>query len=270
LKPVRLRRVLGVALVAILTLAMPVQARALAISPGDSLVYSYSILTTYATPNGNVSNTFTSQEQISILKVNTSAPLGEVGYTETLLNFNGTQETTSTSSSNFTTIFDPYNNLTYLGNIGFWPFIYTDVQAGSRRNLEISASYNNSTVTYHANQYVNASVARASGIIGVNVTLLPSLARNSTAHPAIFRMHYNATTGVLKDYVEYANIFSIYEKIFTYRLVSYIHPAPPSYWFVTYVVVGAIAVVAAVAILGRKSAAERRGARIRERLAKAH
>ncbi len=240
---------------------------------GDVMVFDYKVVTTYATPNGNVTNYFSTKQTITILAVNPNATIGEIGYSSAITELNGTSQTTPTSAKNFTTIFDPYDNMTYIGNIGFWPVIYTDVRTGSVRNLEVNESYYypsvNGSVSYSTAQYVNATVSKGAGLISVNMTLLPSQENMSSSvnstQPVVFRMKYNATTGVLQDYSEYANIVTIIEKIFTYHLVSFTRPAKFDWWFLPYVAVGVVAAIVVVEVLRRKPSSERRKDRVREK-----
>ncbi|MGD0146892.1 MAG: hypothetical protein ABSB53_08615, partial [Nitrososphaerales archaeon] len=127
----RFSRTAGVAFaILLLTLAPGVAvARTMGISAGVSVVFSYQILTTYKTPNGNYTTTIDNQFTVDILEVNASR--GEVWYTESINVFNSTTQTTGTPVSNTTTIFDPYDNESYLGNIGFYPFTYTDLLPGT-------------------------------------------------------------------------------------------------------------------------------------------
>lgn len=233
------------------------------------MLFSYSILTTYPTPSGNVTaETFTSQERVTVLAVAANASVGGFAYTFTLTNYNGTElrGENSTSASNETTIFDPYNNNSYLGNIGFSPVIYPDVQAGeSARNMLIRETVTNSTVSYNSVQYVNATVTRGGGLINVNFTLLPFLGNLTASGSSLFILHYNSTTGVLVSSQEYSNIVPPFQKTLTYELLSFTRPTPRDLWPVLYVAGGIIAVIAAVQVLRRKTPTERKKDRIRKK-----
>lgn len=235
------------------------------------MVFSYEIYTTYATPNGNVTNISTNKFTVDIFSVNVSAPHGEVGYAETVQEFNSTTVTSSSLFENFTTIFDPYDNFSYMGNIGFYPFTYADLPNGSVHNLGVNITvtnvpYGNGTATLSSVQYVNATVARSPGSIDVNLTTVASPGEM----PSVWVMRFNSTTGVLKYAKTTTNLESDIEKIFTYALVSYSHASPPppsSPSLLPYLALVVVAVVAAVLVVARrKSPRERKVERMRERL----
>lgn len=189
--------------------------RTIGISAGESVVYSYQILTTYRTPDGNYTTTIYNQFTVDILEVNASR--GEVWYKETLNMFNSTTETTQTPVSNVTTIFDPYDNESYLGNIGFYPFTYTDLLPGTGHiniTVPLGGLGLNGTVKTGV-QKINASVARPSGLIDVNYTVFGF----SGQSPMPTVMAFDAMTGLLETGVTKANVFGV-EKIFTYHLLS--------------------------------------------------
>jgi hypothetical protein len=238
------------------------------------MVFSYSVLSTYGSGHNQTTVT-TAVEEVSIVSVNLSASLGEFGYTFTMLNINGTNQTASAGPAavNFTTIFDPYNNLTYTGSIGFWPVIYTDVRAGSVKDVELNQTYTapnpsgSGTMTYNAVQYFNATVTRANGIIDVNMHILPLLESNQTGSGLM--MNFSATTGVLERMVDKVNVLSPIEEILTYNLVSFTQPASLNLSFVPYVLVAAVVAVVAFELARRKPKAERKKAKLREKFAKA-
>jgi hypothetical protein len=204
----------------ILSLTLLVQATTVGISAGDSMVFLYQICTTYSTPSGNVTSTSNNQFTVNILSVNVSAPRGEVGYTESAIEFNNTVESSSSVTStpeNFTTIFDPYDNLSYLSNIGFWPFTYTDLQVGSVRNLNLKVPVSG-TASYV--MHINATVARNSGLIDVNLTLVAF----AGAHPTVDVLRFNSTNGVLEYGRMTTNPVTNVEKVFIYKLLSFTQP----------------------------------------------
>lgn len=259
---------LAILVVFLLVLPLPVSARTSGVSPGDSATFRYTIFTTYTAPNGNITTTQHDQFVVNVTKVDTSAELGVVYYTELVTLFNNQTVPTATKAYNETTIFDPYDNNTYLGNIGFLPFVYTDVAAGSTGNLSVSLSLlgtPNGDIT--GEQSVNASVSRSTSIISVDFDIYPgqSLPRSVT------HLSYNATTGVLTHGVTYTNFFGV-EKNFIYDLVSF-SPAKTGGGVSTNWVIGGVAVALAVglaiAVLRRPSREERKASRIRRRLARA-
>jgi hypothetical protein len=252
-------------LLIILSVAVPVQARTVGVSAGDSMVYSYKGLDTYSTPKGNVTSVFTEQVKVSVVSLNLTAPTGEFGYTFSVLNLNGTTEASSTPVENFTTVFDPYDNLSYLGSIGFWPITYTDLPEGSVKNLELNASYSVTGVNYSAISYFNASVAKAGGLINVDMSLLPTLAGNNTDHTDLV-MQFNTTTGIMTDFTSHAN-FPPVEMILTYDLMSFNPPPlPPNLSFLWYILAGVVVVIVAIEVVRRKPATERKKAKMRDKL----
>jgi hypothetical protein len=257
-----------VVVVLFVSTTVPVQANTVGVSAGDSMVFKFTMESTYKSPNGNITSVTTAQEQISVQSVNTSTSLGEFGYALTVNSVNSTTQTSITPVSNFSTIFDPYNNLTYAGNLGFWPIVYTDVKGGAMSNLEVNETYNvNGTLQYSADVFFNFTVARRGGLIGVNMTMLPTLG-GTTVH-SIFRMSFNAATGVLENFTDYANIPPI-EEILSYNLVSFTIAKAPDFAILLYIVVGAIVVVAAVEVARRKSPSEKRNAKMREKFKGGH
>jgi hypothetical protein len=236
------------------------------------MTFSYQIYTTFETPNGNTTNIQNNMFTVNILSVTPGAPHGEVGYTLTVAQFNNTEvanSTSTTSAENFTTIFDPYDNFSYLGNIGFWPFTYTDLEAGKQNNLTLmipvsNVPHGNTTTTVYDTQLVNASVARPRGLIDVNLTWIAF----KGAHPTTDVMRFNATSGVLEYSKETTNLISTIEKIFTYALVDYTRASPLNLWYLPFIAVGIIVAVAVVAWARRDSPAKRKEKRMRERLGK--
>ena len=243
------------------------QAYSTGIKPGDSMTYYYTIFTTYATANGNISSTTTVEFQVNVLLVNTTTPVGSFGYTENILSLNNTAVTNTTEVKNLTTIFNPFDNRTYTGNIGFWPVIYTDLPPKSVENMVLNESYNDYNgsgyVGFSAADYINASLTRSGGLIDVNLSIAP-IPLGET--PAVFHITYNGTTGVMESMTQYVNVEV--EKVFTYNLVDFTTP-PKSYtYLIGYAIVGVAAVVIVVELVRRKSKEERRDARVREKFKK--
>lgn len=265
------RLLLCAAVAVLLMLPGLAQANTMGVSAGDSMAFSYQIYTTYETPNGNVTNIQNNNFTVNIISVNQSAPHGEVGYTISVSEYNNTIETnsslTSPSPENFTTVFNPYDNLSYLGNIGFWPFTYTDLKVGSVHNLGVNTVVTNvpsgnATLTLKTTQYFNATVARSPGQIDVNLTQIAY----SGSHLTAYVVRFNSTTGVLEYSKETTNLIGTIEKIFTYTLIRYTRPTPLNLWFAPYLAVAVVAVIAVLAVVRRKSPQEKKAARMREKL----
>ena len=255
-------RLLSVLLVVLLLAPAFAVGRTTGIHPGDTAVYSYLIDTTYTAPGGNVSNTLYNEFTININSVN--ATIGEVGYTITVTIANSTEVTTDNVSFNFTTIFDPNDNESYLGNIGFLPFAYTDLQAGPVRNLGIKFS---------TQSYVNGSVVREPGLIDVNFTIMSDLSGNLSSRVAKEALKFNATTGLLESGWGAARIYYTVWRYGTYKLLSYKQHAEGFNIDPMIVVVALVVVVVALAVMAvvrRKTPREKKVAQMRERLGGSH
>ena len=235
------------------------------ISAGDTVVYSYQILSLVAGTNmfvGVDHIIFT----VAIDYVNASAPLGDVIYTEAVNTVNATTETTLAPVTNETAIFDPYDNYTYLGNIGFYPFTYTNLLPGSASlslKLFVSGVPGYSGRAPGGTVHINATVARTPGSIDINYTFpIPN------GLPVTSAMVFNATTGLLEKGV-WNETFSGETKIFTYTLVSLSHPKaanPADLTFLWYVALAFIVVIVGYEVATRGTRRERKAARMRKKL----
>ena len=240
-------------------------ARTLGVQANDSFTFSYEVFTTYATPNGNQSSTQANQLSLSVLWTNTAATLGEVAYSELITEVNGTTVSAPSAVQNTTTVLDPYNNDTYLGNIGFYPFTYTDLNAGSADDLPISLTVGNTpSGDLTGAQSVNATVARGPGTISVNFSIFSS----GSVPPAQTVLVYNATTGVLVHGTTYTHFFDV-EKNFIYTLIA--SSTPPAGIFnadVQVLLVASAIVVVAVVVVWRvtSSTGKRKYAKAREKM----
>ena len=162
---------------------------------------------------------------------------------EAFSEYNNRTVTENNTAAVKTPFFDPYVNTSYIGALGFFPFIYTDVQAGTaslRFNLAVEGS--NSTV--NSAHGVNVTVARTPGKIDVNFTekagILP---------PSFNQMVYNSTSGVM-TYGQTQVTFLGETDVFTYSLVSLTKGSVPfNIPLFDFVFVGAFAVVGALALV---------------------
>jgi hypothetical protein len=241
----------------------PALGRTTGLRPGYTAVYSYKIDTTYVTPFGNVTNTFYNEFTINIESVDTEANVGEVGYTLTVTIANSTEVATDNVVSNFTTIFDPYDNRTYVGNIGFLPFVYTDLQAGPVRNLGVK---------WTTPSYVNGSVVKEPGFIDVNFTIMSDLSGNYSSRVAKEALRFNASTGLLESGYGAANIYSTVWRYGNYKLLSYTHQA--GFSVDPMIVAIALGIVAAalvvMVVVGRRTPSEKKAAQMREKFGRSH
>jgi len=245
-------------------------ARAVGIAENDSVTYDYTIHTTFSTPNGNTTTDQHNRLTLNILSVEPQAPLGEVVYTETITLLNNTAVSGSQPAENVTTIFDPYNNDTYLGNIGFYPFTYTDLKIGHVNDLKVFVNVTGVGTTkgyLNTTQTINASVYRTPSLIDVNFTLLAA----PNIPPSLTVLEFNSTTGLLTQGETFTHFFGV-EKDFIYHLRSLVIAPPPRSGYSGYVIIGVVvavvAVIAVVAYVRRPSPRERKAERIRKRLGK--
>lgn len=104
-----------------------------AVRAGDRVTYDYTQTLVEPLPNGTTyRQAYVSRLTLDVLSVSNSGIPVSVDYTlgyTTYHNVTVTQ-TSSQGSLNSTYLFDPYDNETYLGALGFFPFIYTDVAVG--------------------------------------------------------------------------------------------------------------------------------------------
>lgn len=259
------RSLVSLSLLILIILPPLASAKTVGISQNDSLTFDYTIFTTFSTPNGNHTAVQHNQFTISILAVDTTSQLGQVEYTEVANLVNDTIVSTPSTVQNVTTIFDPYDNNTYLGNIGFYPFTYTDLPAGSVKGLNVSLTLGGVPgAPLTGTQKVNATVARSPTAINVTFTIesTPSIPLSQTD------MTFNATNGVLMHGVTSTHFFGI-EKDFTYDLVAYrssAHTNSSNVIYLGLVVLVAAAVVAAYAFARRPSRRQRTAAKMRRKL----
>lgn len=160
---------------------------------GAQVTYDYKMSVGYLLPNNTYymktgDNRFT----VNVLSIDNSHPPGIIGYVETFTLYNDT--TVNESVNGTTPFFDPYDNMTYVGNIGFYPFMYTDVPTGSSANIPVSLTLqvqSNTSIT-NVNR-INVTVSRASRQIIVNITM----ESGPQLPPSYTYLSYNASNGVL-------------------------------------------------------------------------
>lgn len=236
-------------------------ARTVGVPIDSTAVYSLWVHRTIygATYSVNITRDVYLNETISVTSVNLTAPIGYFEYTGEIANVTGGTVSSTLPLKNSTTIFDPYDNDSYLGVLGFFPIIYTNVENGST-SFQISPIVNG---TEQSAENVTVSVIRTAASIGVNFTVKP-LYETPWRSVNVF----NATTGVLEKGDVYTNFFQV-EKYFHYTLLNYsVAPKPgPSYTpYLELLALVAIIALVAVTILRRKSRSERKAARMREKL----
>ena len=252
------RSVLAVALVVVLLLPGPALAAPVGIRVGDKAVFQAKIVqSVFALPKNNVS-TFTVQFTLLVLAVGNSTIPGQVAYNLTITNVNGTESVRPTTT-NYSTIFDPLENTSYIGN-AFFPFTYTDLHNGSVIDMPVRVPIN-LTIPGSSPVLVNASVVRTPSITYVGVVV--PLGLNITT-PAEWYMKYNTTTGVLENSTVHISEFGT-TRDFYYTLLSY-KAAPPGRTASSLLVPTVAAVVVVVAALAVFALARRPSKRERETL----
>ena len=229
------------------------------------MVYHYVIYKYTPTVTGNLTSTQSFNETVNIATVNTTTAEGEVGYVLKIDAItNQTHTTTSVLLSNFTTIFDPYNNNTYQGRLGFPAFIYTDVQNGSTSftfNYIIKGSPPGNGTIPPQNFHVN--VTKNSHFIQVDFNERPfptSFLWNAT-------MKFDAQSGVLQNFEFATYLFGEYT-IFYYTLTSYTHNPGLNLTLLGVAVVGLGVAAVAAAILTRPSRSKKKEEKMRKKFGK--
>ena len=263
----RSREALVVAILLLLLSGTPVQARTVGISPNDQVTYSQTERTiNYAAVN--TTTFFSSQFTLQVLGLNTSVTPAIVAYSFRVDIQNGTAVTSESTATNYTTVFDPFDNRTYVAG-NFFPFIYTDVKNGSRTNLQVNVPVNgtiykivNGTRYEFPPVLLNSSVVRSPTTIYVAVAINPGI----QAPPFTWVLDYNATNGVLEKGTITIGQFDV-TRIFTFALVSYQRAPPSNLSLILYIIIAVIVVVVAVAVLTRTKGSVRaqRRARMREK-----
>jgi hypothetical protein len=233
---------------------------------GDRATYSVTLITTVGGYPKNTSSSYTTQFSIEVLNISTAGPVGLVGYSLSIDLMNGSSPTTtSPPTQNVSTIFDPSDNVSYIGS-GFFPFIYTDL--GNQTNVNVPVSYPvNGSLYPPYPTLVNSSVVTTAK--GIFVSVQHPLAPNATIY-AYWFMRYNATNGLLLNSTVLISQFGT-SRDFYYKLLDYSYVPPsvdegtllPAYLAV--VVVAVIVVVGLIAIARKPSRKARTVAKVKER-----
>lgn len=238
------------------------------IKAGDQLVYAYTIFSAGVNSNDvNVTSTTLLNLTINILYVNATAPVGYVEYTmkEDLI-VNGAINTTSTSN-NFTAIFNPFVNTTYLGNLGFPAFAYVNVPNGTK-NFPLTVSVAAPPPWASANaatpaQNMTATVVRTSKAIDVSFADVLSPGAAPFARAA---MTFDPVSGVLTSLSMNTYIAGA-TKDFHYSLLSFRLITSPDYSLVAYIALGIVVVLVVAAVVTRPSRSKRKVNKMREKFA---
>lgn len=230
-----------------------VQAASIGVQPSSigvhaGIVISYDYLTTEGYPLPNGSSTRQAEDSgfnIEVSSINGTSYPGTFAYTETFTKYNNV--TTTQAATGSTYIFNPYDNVTYFGALGFFPLIYTDVQSGTVKSMKLVGSAITSNGTQRATQTVNASISRSGGVIEVNYN--ETFAGTALTYNSL---SFNATTGVLERGETFVD-FAFTERGFVYTLLSVEEASNPiPWWFWLVPLPFAAVLVAAVVDWGQR------------------
>ncbi len=235
------------------------------VRPGDSATYTYVIKET----NGPYQNVSANEETVKVDGINVTGPgqVGFVAYTEFLSEWNNTALSAPENlGSNVTAVFNPYVNATYYGEpwIGWYPFTYTGLQAGSGTNLPVNVTVldiplPSGNVTASGIVLINFTVTKTSNLIDINFNFATATAT------AAYSLDYNATTGWLETGTVNATAYHV-NRLFTYNLVDYVGAKPGfNLVYLAYAIPVAIAAVMAYEIIKRKPKSARKASRMREK-----
>jgi len=200
-----------------------------------------------------VTTSLVNQEEVAVNNVSVSESVGVIGYTLTLTEANGSLLNPPEVDTNYTSIFNPYNNLTYFGQpwIGWYPFTYTNLTAGSVKNMQVNITESDvpgatANLTVSVVDHINATVTRSPSLIDVDFIAASPPYSGPSSIKGMFDLKFNATTGWLDNMSITANIFGV-EKIFTYKLLTYA-PHTLSFNYSPYIEIAVIVAVAALVV----------------------
>ena len=234
-----------VGLPAVQAVSTSVRPSSIGVQAGITITYDYVTTEGYPLPNG--SSTHSAEDSgfnIAVNSINGSAYPGVFTYTETFTKYNNA--TTMQAATGSTYIFNPYDNVTYLGALGFYPLIYTDVQSGTVERLKLVGSAITANGTQRASQTVNASIGRSGDTIEVNYT--ETFAGNALTYNTL---SFNATTGVLVHGASLVD-FAFTERGFIYTLLSVQKSSNSTpWWLLLLPLVFVVVIVAAVVDWGQ-------------------
>jgi hypothetical protein len=254
----------------ILLLQTPIAAstRTVGVGPGDRLVYYYHVHNSYIndTSDANVTTDLYWNLTINVQSVNQSSRLPDIGYQIEEDSIHQGKVANTYSENNLTTVFDPFDTGTYLGNLGFPAFMFTDVVAGIRsfgfnvptNSLPPWATTNSTELP----QNVTVSVKKSPSLIyvGLRDDLL-----NGTATFMTAGLTYNSTTGVMISSAMYTVLSGVYKNFF-YTLLSFGRVSSFNYTYVVLAAgVGVVIVAAAFSFVKRPSRKQRKIDRMRRK-----
>jgi hypothetical protein len=212
------------------------------VSAGDTVSYTFNRTTSYPTPNGFHVNSSDNAFTVQILSVDNSKPPGQMGILETFSEYQNKTVTSNNTASVITPFFDPYDNASYVGALGFFPFTYTDVQAGSAR-LQFGLPVANSSSSINEAHDVNVTVTRTASTIVVNFT-----EKSGALPPSYNYIVYRSSDGVMTFGETKGTLFGE-TTVFDYYFVSLTKSTAPSNLpLLGYVFIGAFVAVGLFAV----------------------
>ena len=228
--------------------------RPIGVAAGDRIVYLYRVHNSFdnATTGANETTDSYWNITIDIQSVITNSSLPDIGYhiKEDAIR-NGNIINTYTEN-NLTTIFDPFDTGTYLGNLGFPAFIFTDVSNGTK-NLGFNVKTNSLPPWATSNstevpQNVTVAVQRTPS--SIDVALTDKLLKSSSPWMEA-AVTYNPVTGVMQSSRMYTVLGGVYKDFF-YSLLGFGQFSTPNYAYLWYGALGAVAVAVVVIGLSRR------------------
>ena len=210
-------------------------ARTVGVVPGDRAVYAYRVRSSsYNDTTGvNITTNLYWNLTIQVRSVDVNATPPDIGYQirEDALS-NGSVASTYIED-NLTTVFDPFDTGTYIGNLGFPAFIFTDVQ-NETKNFGYNVPTTNlppwaTPADRQVPQNVTVTVVRSEKSIYVS---LKDDLLNSTYPFMIAGITFNSVTGVMESSKMFTILSGVYKSFF-YTLLSFVQgPQPiPIYFF---------------------------------------
>jgi len=241
--------------------------RTVGVAAGEQVVYSYHVHNSYIndTTDQNVTTDTYWNLTIDIQSVSTNSSLPDLGYHITEDSISDGTVVGTYSESNLTTLFDPFDIGTYLGNLGFPAFIFTDVQNGTKNfgynvpttSLPPWATSNSTEVP----QNITVAVVRTPASIYVS---LRDVLLKSSSPFMIAAVTYSATTGVMESSAMYTLLSGVYKNFF-YTLLSFGQHSAHNYTYLWYVALGAVAaVVVVVGVIRRPSQRQKKVDKMRK------
>ncbi len=242
--------------------------RPVGVAAGDQYVYSYHVHNSYIndTTDANDTTDLYWNLTIDIQSVNATASLPDIGYQIIEDSISQGSVVGAYTETNLTTVFDPFDSGTYLGNLGFPAFIFTDVSNGTKNfgfnvpttSLPSWATSNSSETP----QNVTVAVVRTPASIYVS---LRDAILNSSSPFMIAAVTYSAANGVMESSKMYTILSGVYKNFFYTLLSSGQYTAPANYEYLWYAALVGVAALVVVAVIRRPSRRQRKIDKMRKK-----